>query len=288
VEWRGWPVHVERFASGSSAAPAMVLLHGFGSGSFTWRPSLAAGLATGRRAVAFDRFGFGRSARPRSGSWDADNPYSLTAAVELTAAVIADDAAGADDAVVLVGHSAGALVASAFAASAPTKVAALVLVAPAVVEAGPPPPVAAAFRLPGARRWGPPLLRAGRPFTERAVATAWHDRRRFAASGLAADYAESTAAEGWADGFVELTLATTSASPFDAEAALAAIRAAAIPTLVVAGESDRLIKESAWRQVATSTDAIVEVIAEAGHVPHEERPYEFVAAVRRFQPLRAD
>jgi pimeloyl-ACP methyl ester carboxylesterase len=87
---------------------------------------------------------------------------------------------------------------------------------------------------------------------------------------------------------VELTLATTAAAPFDAEAALAAIRAAAIPTLVVAGASDRLIKESAWRHVAAATDATVEVIPEAGHVPHEERPEEFVAAVRRFLPLRAD
>jgi pimeloyl-ACP methyl ester carboxylesterase len=261
----------------------MVLLHGFGSGSFTWRPALDAGLAEGRRAIAFDRFGFGRSARPRVGSWsDAeDNPYSLPSAVALTTAVV-DDALGSDGPVVLVGHSAGALVASAMAASSPARVAALVLVAPAVVDTGPPPLVSFAFRLPGAREWGPRLLRAGRPFADRAVGMAWHDRAGFRASGLAADYAASTVAEGWAEGLVELTLATAAARPFDAEVALAEVRDAAIPTLVVAGADDRVVKASSWRRVATLTGATVEVIAGAGHVPHEERPDEFVAAVRRF------
>jgi len=284
VEWRGWPVHVEAFGDGGTAAPPMVLLHGFGSGSFTWRPSLMAGLAEGRRAVAFDRFGFGRSARPVAGSWtdvEGGNPYSLTAAVALTAAVV-DREFGADHRAVLVGHSAGALVASALAASAPSRVAALVLVAPAVVDAGPPAPVAAAFRLPGARQWGPVVLRAGRRFAGRAVGSAWHDRTGLRASGLDADYAASTEVDGWAEGLVELTLATEAAGPFDASAALAAVREAEIPTLVVAGASDRLVKAASGQQVATATGATVEVIDDAGHVPHEERPAEFVAVVRRF------
>jgi pimeloyl-ACP methyl ester carboxylesterase len=296
VEWRGWPVHVERHGADADgdvdgdaerqhgAAP-MVLLHGFGSGSFTWRPAIDAGLAEGRRAVAFDRFGFGRSARPRTGSWNTpdENPYSLTSAVALTAAVV-DETLGddADLQVVLVGHSAGALVASAFAATRPERIAALVLVAPAVVDAGPPPPVAAAFRLPGARQWGPPVLRAGRAFAGRAVATAWHDRKGLATSGLAADYTSATTADGWAEGLVELTLATAAAGPFDAEDALRRIRDNEIRTLVVAGASDRLVKPSSWQRVADATDAHVQVIDDAGHVPHEERPAAFVDAVRRF------
>lgn len=262
--------------------PPVLLLHGFGSGSFTWGPVVRAGLVDDRPAVAFDRFGFGRSARPVPGSWAGDgdgvNPYSLAGAVALTEAVLDD--AGWTSPAVLVGHSAGALVALATALAAPGRVAALVLVAPAVVGGGPPPGVRAAFGLPLVRRWAPPLLRAGRPFLDRSVATAWHDRSALAASGLLGDYADSSSAPGWAEGLVELTLATSAA---DAGSVVARLAEVDVPVLVVAGAHDRLVPASA---VAAVADGVQEgrfvVIPGCGHVPHEERPTEVVAAVRPF------
>jgi pimeloyl-ACP methyl ester carboxylesterase len=68
---------------------------------------------------------------------------------------------------------------------------------------------------------------------------------------------------------------------------LTAVRSAGVRTLVVAGEIDRLVKEAAWRQVASLSGASVEVITGAGHVPHEERPDEFVAVVQRFLSVAA-
>lgn len=264
---------------GGTAVPPVVLLHGFGSGSFTWGPVVAAGLVADRPAIAFDRFGFGRSARPVAGSWGAGtNPYSLAGAVELTERVLDD--VGWTSAAVLVGHSAGALVAVATALAMPDRVRALVLLAPAIVGGGPPPAVAAAFRLPLARRWGPAVLGLGRPFLGRAVGTAWHDRSGLASSGLGAAYASSTAAPGWAEGLVELTLAT---SPADAAGVVAALGSVEVPVLVVAGAHDRLVPLASARMVADGVpDGRLVVIDGCGHVPHEEAPDAVVAAVRPF------
>lgn len=273
---RGWPVHVEHVGDDVDRRRApLLLLHGFGSGSFTWGPAVTAGLAEGRRAVAFDRFGFGRSARPTA---DVSDAYSLAGAVELTKAVL--DEVGWTEPAVLVGHSAGALVAVATALDAPARVRALVLVAPAVVGGGPPAAVAALFRVPGARRWGPPMLRAGRPFVGRSVAMAWHDRSALTTSGLATAYTEATRQPGWAEGLVELTLATSREDAARVEARLEEI---AVPVLVVAGAHDRLVPAEASATVARRVrEGRLEVIPACGHVPHEESPAAVVAAVRAF------
>lgn len=287
MEFCGWRVHVESVGGGaagtetSRATPGVVLLHGFGSGSFTWGPVVEAGLVSDRPALAFDRFGFGRSTRPSVGSWPPDsssNPYSLTGAVALTQAVLDD--AGWVGGAVLVGHSAGALVALATALTAPSSVRGLVLVAPAVVGGGPPPAVVAAFRLPMARRWAPTVLRAGRPFVSRTVGHAWYDRARWASSGLGAAYASSTAVEGWAEGLVELTLATSAA---DVEGVVSRLGEVEVPVLVVTGAHDRLVSAATSTMVAERVaDGRVVVIPDCGHVPHEEAPGSVVEAVRPF------
>ena len=279
MDHRGWAVHVETLGAGTEAPP-IALLHGFGSGSFTWRPVVAAGLVADRPAVAFDRFGFGRSARPEVGSWPSgsNNPYSLAGAVELTAAVL-DDTGWVDPAV-LVGHSAGALVALATALAHPERVRALVLLAPAVVGGGPPPGVGAAFRLPMVRRWAPAVLRAGRPLLGRAVATAWHDPASLRSSDLGADYASSTRADRWAEGLVELTLAT---SPADAQSVVHRLGEVSVPVLVVSGAHDRLVTAASTALVAEQVrDGRLVVLPACGHVPHEEAPGAVVAAVRPF------
>ena len=279
MDHRGWAVHVDSVGSGAGAPP-VALLHGFGSGSFTWGPVVAAGLVADRPAIAFDRFGFGRTARPPAQSWPdgASNPYSLAGAVELTAAVLDD--AGWSSPAVLVGHSAGALVAVATALAHPDRVRALVLLAPAIIGGGPPLAVAAAFRLPMARRWAPTLLRTGRPFLERAVASAWHDRSKLAASGLGREYASTTTQADWAEGLVELTLATSAA---DAASVADRLGELLMPVLVVTGEHDRLVSAAATAAVADRVaDGRLVVLPDCGHVPHEEAPAAVVDAVRPF------
>jgi pimeloyl-ACP methyl ester carboxylesterase len=153
---------------------------------------------------------------------------------------------------IVIGHSAGAIYAVLLAGQVP--VTSLVLEAP-VLRGGPPP-------LPGFRRWGPPLLRAGRPLVGRALGTAWHGRPPAATVEA---YRAATRDARWAEAMVELTLAPR---PADVTALVATLD---VPVLVVAGEHDRFSRGDLGRPVV--------VVAGAGHVPHEERPDAFLAAL---------
>ncbi|KAG2623756.1 2-hydroxy-6-oxononadienedioate/2-hydroxy-6-oxononatrienedioate hydrolase-like [Panicum virgatum] len=110
----------------------ILLLHGFGASVFSWsRVMRPLARIAGAKVLAFDRPAFGLTSRA---SWSGDdskplNPYSMAFSVMATLAFI--DYLGAEKAV-LVGHSAGCLVAVDAYFEAPERVAALVLVAPAI------------------------------------------------------------------------------------------------------------------------------------------------------------
>ncbi|XP_030465644.1 uncharacterized protein LOC115684856 [Syzygium oleosum] len=116
----------------------MILLHGFGASVFSWNRVMKhlAGL-TGSRILAFDRPAFGLTSRVKSvelSSRSKDekplNPYSMAFSVLATLYFI--DFLASDRAI-LVGHSAGCLVAVNTYFEAPERVAALILVAPAIL-----------------------------------------------------------------------------------------------------------------------------------------------------------
>ncbi|XP_062180775.1 uncharacterized protein LOC133885136 isoform X2 [Phragmites australis] len=110
----------------------IVLLHGFGASVFSWsRVMRPLARIAGSKVLAFDRPAFGLTSRA---SWSRDdskplNPYSMSFSVMATLAFI--DYLGTAKAV-LVGHSAGCLVAVDAYFEVPERVAALVLVAPAI------------------------------------------------------------------------------------------------------------------------------------------------------------
>ncbi|XP_078180895.1 alpha/beta-Hydrolases superfamily protein [Carex rostrata] len=109
----------------------MVLLHGFGASVFSWEKVTKplAGL-TGSKVLAFDRPAFGLTSRVREFmGWNV-NPYSMAFSVLATISFI--DMLGSDKAI-LMGHSAGSLVAVNMYLEAPEKVAALILIAPAII-----------------------------------------------------------------------------------------------------------------------------------------------------------
>eukprot|EP00897_Mesotaenium_endlicherianum_P009049 jgi/Mesen1/8172/ME000439S07371 len=129
-----------------------VLLHGFGASLFSWERVLRP-LASllGAPALAFDRPAFGLTAkvkpsRGRTGKrGNAENPYSTAFSAAATLAFVdhlqpspspAGAGAGATSAepkpAILVAHSAGSLVAAQAFLDCPEKVAALILVAPAI------------------------------------------------------------------------------------------------------------------------------------------------------------
>ncbi|KAH7654120.1 2,6-dioxo-6-phenylhexa-3-enoate hydrolase protein [Dioscorea alata] len=110
----------------------LVLLHGFGASVFSWsRVMRPLARIAGSKVLAFDRPAFGltaRSAPVRDNG--ALNPYSMAFAVLATLSFI--DMLGSQKAI-LIGHSAGCLVAVNAYFEAPERIAALILVAPAIV-----------------------------------------------------------------------------------------------------------------------------------------------------------
>ena len=56
-----------------------------------------------------------------------------------------------------------------------------------------------------------------------------------------------------------------------------------MPTLFVTGDDDRIVPPEDTLQAAILVDdAEVVTIERSGHIPHEERPEEFVGAVEEF------
>jgi pimeloyl-ACP methyl ester carboxylesterase len=188
----------------------------------------------------------------------------------------------------VLAHSAGTLVAQAWAAAHPDRVASLVLVTPSGALQGHDRGVdVAAIRLgragedwyadaaeaAAAMEHAPPgqqqsLLRATRPF--------WYGRwdERTQAHAASADRQSSKRAElGFAAGAEEVDLAGLLT-------ALANLRA---PVLVVGGEQDGLTGVGAVTAVAAAFGAAqTAVLPGAGHFPWVDQPAAFAAAVRAF------
>ncbi|KAL2898003.1 putative hydrolase YugF [Bienertia sinuspersici] len=115
----------------------MIFLHGFGASTFSWhRVMKPFSQLTGSKVLAFDRPAFGltsrvsNSVRPHANDDTRPiNPYSMAFSVLATLYFI--DFLKSEKAV-LVGHSAGSLTAVEAYFEAPERVAALILVAPAI------------------------------------------------------------------------------------------------------------------------------------------------------------
>lgn len=108
-------------ALGQENAPAVVMLHGYVAGNMaSWYSSFASPLAATHRVLLYDLRGHGGSTVPASG-------FDLDSQVRDLLAVLAHFGRSAD-AVDIVGHSVGALIALRFALHCPHRVRRLVLV----------------------------------------------------------------------------------------------------------------------------------------------------------------
>ena len=106
----------------------------------------------------------------------------------------------------------------------------------------------------------------------------WHDKAKLTPE-LLATYRREFLVAGWDRAFWELILASHA---LNLAAQLPAMR---IPTLVITGEQDRTVptRESICLSEVLP-HAMLSVIANCGHLPHEEQPDAFIAAVRKFLP----
>lgn len=269
LEADGIDVHYQEYGEDRTA---VLLLHGFGASTFSWR-EVTAPLAERYRVIAFDRPGFGISERPLPGTWSDTNPYGLEGQARLTIALM--DALGIDEAV-LVGHSAGGAVALKVAMFAPDRVAGLVLVSAAVYEDGPPSWARSVAHLPVLERLGPLAMRSIALFGDRAVASAWHDPSRVTPEVLNG-YRAPLRCTHWDVALWELVRAYR---PSDLPSSLGVVRR---PALVVYGTHDTWVAPALSQRLAEELPKAAAVaIEDCGHLPQEEQPGAFLDAVVPF------
>lgn len=268
IEINGLNIHAKVKGQGE---PVFVLLHGFGASLYSWRGVMEP-LSQAGTVIAFDRPAFGLTERPLS--WKGQNPYSPEAQVDLVTGLM--DHLGVQQAI-LVGNSAGGTVAMQTALTHPSRVSALILVDPAVYNGGGAPTwVRPLLATPQMRRVGPLLARQIQQRGPELIEIAWHDPSRIDSETLSL-YKKPLQVENWDKALWDLTLASRSSG------LATRLNELTLPVLVITGDDDRIVPTADSIRLASELpNAELVVIANAGHVPHEERPAEFMEAVIHF------
>jgi pimeloyl-ACP methyl ester carboxylesterase len=240
---------------GNGAGPTLVFLHYWGGSSRTWNPVIAA-LAGAYPTVAPDLRGWGDSDKPAAG-------YALGDFVDDTLQMLSALEIGE---YVLVGHSMGGKIAQLLASRRPAGLQGLVLVAPS-----PPAPLAL-----------PPEARG-------AMESAYDTRESVAMSidhmltakpldaGLREQVIEDSlrgapqARQAWP--------AATSREDITAEVA-----AIGVPTVVIAGELDKVDSVAVLRAevLPRIAQAVMHVVPGTGHLSPLEAPLALATLIERF------
>jgi 3-oxoadipate enol-lactonase len=249
--------------AGPAGALPVLLLHGIGGGRRIWRGAVDALAAAGFDAIAVDLPGYGDSAALPAGgiAHMAQAVLALMDALALPRAVV-------------LGHSMGGMVAQEIAATAPRRIAGLVLACTSPAFGRADGEWQARFV---AERLAP--LDAGLGMAGLAAALVPPMLSPAAAPGARA------AAEAVMAAVPEATYRTVLAAivAFDRRAALPAI---GVPTLCLAGEHDRTAPPHVLQGMAQRiTGAAFVGLAGTGHIANVEQPQAFTDAVVGF--LRA-
>lgn len=253
---------------GDRAKPAVVMVHGFAASLHAWEPWVAR-LGGDYRTISLDLPGHGLTQAPAG--YRASTAGNVALVDELTRRLGAER-------FVLVGNSMGGGVAWSYALAHPGRLRGLVLVDAAGwpgPRSGEGPPLI--FRLLG-NPVGRAILKSfdPRPMAERGLKQAYLDPR-LVTPALVDRYAELARAPGHKD--ILLTMQSRSGAPVT-PATFAAIH---VPTLVMAGEQDRLIPVAQARAMAAAIPgARLVVYPDGGHVPMEQLPDRSVRDLREF------
>ena len=252
--------------------PPLLLLHALGESAFDWRWVLP-DLASTHRVYAPDLPGFGESAKPLG-------DYSPSFFARFVAAFL--DALEVERAAV-VGNSLGGLVALRLALSEPSRVEALGL----VDSAGLGREVNYALRhptLPGqgelAIAWGKtPLGATGRAWLRVPLLFARPEC-------VPAEWLEEQQRLTQLPGFLEAVVSALRAHidlRGQREVLLEKLPQLQMPTLIIWGSSDQIFPESQAKEAVSRLErGTLELVPECGHLPHIERPDDFLAALNPF------
>lgn len=272
MDCNGFRVHYKQYGSGN--APVIMLLHGSFLSIRSWRDVMKP-LSEDATVVAFDRPAFGLTSRPVP-SRHNEARYSPEAQSDLVVSILKQ--LGHEKAV-LVGNSTGGTLAMLTALRYPERVQGMVLAGPMIYSGY------ATSEVPSPVK---PFMKALTPvfsrvmkllitrLYDRNIRGFWHEKDRLDDDTLRA-FREDLMIGDWSRGFWELFLETHHLHLDERMGTLS------LPSLVITGEHDLTVKtEESVRLSRQLPGARLEVIPGCAHLPQEERPEEFVIAVRRF------
>ena len=250
----------------------IVLLHGFGASTFSWRTVTEEFSQLGH-VYAYDRPGFGFT--PAVTRDKHSDPYSLAGQVDLLGSVIRAKAKGRP--VIVVGHSAGALVATEYVLRNPDAVSALVLESPAIWRTPPVPGwLGKALRRPTWESRGEKLLEGFAKSGMKILTDSFFDKEKLT-DEVIAGYTAPMQNNSWK---VSLWRFMTASQKNEVRDNLWRI---GIPTFVITGDHDKIVKvEDTFKVAERILGHSIYLVANTGHLAHEEAPQDFLRVTKRF------
>ncbi|NCA08243.1 MAG: alpha/beta hydrolase [Micrococcales bacterium] len=272
VQLNDLSVRVERTAYSGNCrcqAPLIVLMHGFGASTFSWR-NVRKPFSKLGEVISYDRPGFGYTERKTS--WEGTNPYGFQGNFSILDDLIAKYGTGRK--IVLVGHSAGGQLAAEYARLNPTKVSALVLVDAAIwTTGGGPNGFDWFFALPQMQKLGPILVSSIATSGDDLLRKSYYDKKKLT-QDVYDGYHQPLKIKGWEQAFWFFSTAPRSNQLKENLASLK------LPTLIITGEFDAVVPARdapiLHKKIANS---VLEIIPKATHLPQEEQPELFMSAV---------
>jgi pimeloyl-ACP methyl ester carboxylesterase len=249
----------------------ILLMHGFGASAFSYKEVLEP-LSEVGFVVAYDRAAFGFTERPTE--WEL-NPYGHAAQIKVINTFI--DQFGIDKEVYLVGHSAGGYLAGAYAIENQDRIDGLVLFAPAILRSGGSPSwLNWILSLPQINHIGPLLVSSIATNGLSILYTSYYNEDNVTQSTLDG-YTAPLKVNGWEKAFWEFNRAPRGPNIRDS------LNQITIPTLVITGDTDRIVATEDSVQVSKLIKGSqLVVIPKTGHLPNEEKPGEFAEALANF------
>lgn len=262
-------VHEEYSGECQCQAPLLILMHGFGASTFSWR-EVVKPLAKLGDVIAYDRPAFGFTERPNT--WQGTNPYGFEGNLNLLTSLL--EKYGTNRDVVLVGHSAGGQLAAEYARLNPKRIKALILVDPAILNTGGGPEgLDWLYQIPQIARLGPKLVSSIASSGDGLLRKSFYDPGKLTAE-VFDGYHQPLKVRGWEKAFWNFATAPRKNQLKENISQLIT------PTLLITGSADTVVPTNdTIRLSGIMSKSELVVIRQAGHLPHEEQPEAFLSAV---------
>ena len=275
VELNGLDVHLETAEYTGDCRcepPVIILMHGFGASTFSWRDVIQP-LSRSGEVIAYDRPAFGFTERPTG--WTGVNPYGVQGNLDLLSALIKELAPHRE--VILVGHSAGGQLAAEFALQYPDQVQRLVLVDPAIYTTGGVPSwMNWIFEVPQVDRLGPFLVQGISSSGEALLRESFYNESLIT-DEVYVGYRAPLQVAGWEQAFWEFT--TAPRETIVAEN----VRRISQPTLLISGAHDTVVPVADTERLASEIpSSTLVIINQSAHLPQEEQPGVFVYSFEKW------